>query len=442
MRDKFKVVLTLSGPLFGEAFWAVTIGSVIVLFVSNLGSNNLAALGLANTAINAVLITIAAFGTAIASLTARTHGALDKSSTALIAGQTLIYSTVFGLALVLPFYFLATYVFSSVSDFSEATVDLAYKLLRVYILFLPLYFFIFNLRGFLQGLGNMRALMMQGLVTSALGLVAVSLFINSAGMKVFGVPLGQGSMLIFGVLVLLIYSCRRIGTKAVLTNTRSANIPLLKKIALLAWPIVVEQALMQGCILTLTVLLAKVGEIQFAGYQIALTLIQYPYMIFNCLGGISITIAGNFFGNGQYRKAFSYVHFVKNCGVVAIFVVGAVFAYFSHALVQIMSNEPDVLVWAEICLGMALLEMPFALIWNVYGFALRGMGDTKWPMYSTIVGVAGIRLPLVYLFVVLLHYNVAVVWLIYAGDSVVRAAIMWTRFRWLEKRNNLMEETC
>ena len=433
-------MLTLSGPLFGEAFWAVTIGSVIVLFVSNLGSNNLAALGLANTAINAILITIAAFGTAIASFTARSHGASDKNSTERMAGQTLIYSAVLGLLLIVPFYFLSAFVFRSVSDFSAATVDLAFQLLRVYILFIPLYFFVFNLRGFLQGLGNMRALMMQGLVTSVLGFAAVSMLINNSGVRVFGVPLGIGSTLIFGVLVLMVYCCRRIGIRAILTNSRNADTRLFRSLARLAWPIVIEQALMQGCILALTIMLAKVGEMQFAGYQITLTLIQYPYMIFNCLGAISITIAGNYFGSGQYKKAFSYIHFVKNCGVVAIAIVGALFAFFAHALVGIMSAEPGVLLWAEICLGLALLEMPFALIWNVYGFALRGMGDTKWPMYSTIVGVAGIRLPLVYLFVVLWQYNIAIVWLIYAGDSIVRAAIMWTRFRWLESRNKILEE--
>ncbi len=61
--------------------------------------------------------------------------------------------------------------------------------------------------------------------------------------------------------------------------------------------------------------------------------------------------------------------------------------------------------------------------------ALRGAGDTKWPLYSTLVGVWGFRVVLSYLFVQVLGYGLVGAWVAMAVDQFARSSIILYRFR-------------
>lgn len=69
------------------------------------------------------------------------------------------------------------------------------------------------------------------------------------------------------------------------------------------------------------------------------------------------------------------------------------------------------------------------LIAYVFAGALRGAGDTRWPMYVTIFGVWVFRMPLVYLFVHVWQFSIVSVWVITVLDFLLRSLVLWWRFR-------------
>jgi len=77
-----------------------------------------------------------------------------------------------------------------------------------------------------------------------------------------------------------------------------------------------------------------------------------------------------------------------------------------------------------------LAAITFAQIYQIcVSGGLRGGGDTKWPLYSTIVGILGMRMILGYFFVVRFQWGIAGAWWCWFLDQVARAAIIYYRFR-------------
>ena len=59
---------------------------------------------------------------------------------------------------------------------------------------------------------------------------------------------------------------------------------------------------------------------------------------------------------------------------------------------------------------------------------LRGVGDTRWTLLITTVSSYGVRLPLAYLFGVVMGLGLPGIWLGLCGEIVVRGMLFTARF--------------
>jgi Na+-driven multidrug efflux pump len=76
---------------------------------------------------------------------------------------------------------------------------------------------------------------------------------------------------------------------------------------------------------------------------------------------------------------------------------------------------------------LAFFQIPLALM-IVYTNALRGAGDTRYPLLYTLTGMVAVRLPLAYLFGIVLDGGLLGAWVGMCADMTVRAALSTTRF--------------
>ena len=61
--------------------------------------------------------------------------------------------------------------------------------------------------------------------------------------------------------------------------------------------------------------------------------------------------------------------------------------------------------------------------------ALQGAGDTRFPMYSTFLGIWGIRIGIGWLLAVHFHMGLDGIWYAYALDVTVRGILLLIRFQ-------------
>jgi Na+-driven multidrug efflux pump len=71
---------------------------------------------------------------------------------------------------------------------------------------------------------------------------------------------------------------------------------------------------------------------------------------------------------------------------------------------------------------------PFIGVSIIYMNALRGAGDTRWPMLFSLICGVGIRVPLAYLGAIVLEGGLIGAWCGMWGDNLVRAVLAGIRF--------------
>ncbi len=79
-------------------------------------------------------------------------------------------------------------------------------------------------------------------------------------------------------------------------------------------------------------------------------------------------------------------------------------------------------------LKVAAFIQPFQSSQFILAGALRGAGDTRWPLLSTFIGVAGIRAFLAVLFINVLGFGVKGAWYALFLDQFTRSVVIYYRY--------------
>ncbi|HHW98303.1 MAG TPA: MATE family efflux transporter, partial [Firmicutes bacterium] len=84
---------------------------------------------------------------------------------------------------------------------------------------------------------------------------------------------------------------------------------------------------------------------------------------------------------------------------------------------------------AATVLKIIALVQPLQSTQFILAGALRGAGDTRWPLISTLVGVVFVRVALATLFVNVFNLGLIGAWLATAIDQCTRSGFIYFRYR-------------
>ncbi len=138
----------------------------------------------------------------------------------------------------------------------------------------------------------------------------------------------------------------------------------------------------------------------------------------------------------QKKEAFQAGKKAYIMATALMMFVGLVFFIFARPLVSLFSKEKEVIDQAVSVLRVIALFQPFLSSTLVITSALQGAGDTKFPMYLSLLGIWGVRVAGVYLFCMKLKFGLLGVWFAYVLDVVIRGTILWMRFKGLRWMNS------
>ncbi|RRR77130.1 MAG: hypothetical protein EI684_01855 [Candidatus Viridilinea halotolerans] len=120
-------------------------------------------------------------------------------------------------------------------------------------------------------------------------------------------------------------------------------------------------------------------------------------------------------------------------GGLMMALLGALMFFFPAQLVAFFSNDAGVTATATpVWRAAGLMQPALAVSFIILG-ALRGAGDTRWPLMSRILTTWVMRLPLTFLLVGTLNLGLAGVWLAMPTDFTLQAVLALWRFhagRW------------
>jgi putative MATE family efflux protein len=198
------------------------------------------------------------------------------------------------------------------------------------------------------------------------------------------------------------------------------DLGLIRSLFSISVPSAAESALFSVGILALSGFAFRLGTESSAAHQIVNQVESFSFL--PCIGfsGAASALVGQALGMGDPRRAF-------RSGWAAT-IAGVVFMVAPQFLLGIFTNDQRVIDAGVGAMAIIGIGQPAQAVIFTLGGALRGAGDTRFPLVATIVNWLVVRLPLAYVLAFPLGLGLAGVWAGIAADYFVRAALLAWRF--------------
>ncbi len=292
-----------------------------------------------------------------------------------------------------------------------------------------------TLRYFNEGLGATGPAMFVSVIGLFFNILAnyTLIYGNWGFPELGGEGAGWASAIVFWAmfLALLVYTAGRKAYKRfrIFTATRGPSRKLMFELVKLGFPIGLSSTMEVTLFAVTALLMGALGTAAVAGHQIALNFAALTFMIpFGLSTAITVRVGQNA-GRGALAKArFSGF---TGIGVSAIIMAVSAIAIFTFAksIASIYTDNPEVLQMATGLLYMAaIFQVSDGLQVSAYG-ALRGMKDTRIPMYVNLLAYWIIGLPSGYILGFTLEMGPQCLWIGLIVGLSIAAILHNVRFR-------------
>lgn len=443
-----RAVWKIAWPAIAEQCLNLTVGLNEVFLIGHLSIEVSKKLGYESaTALAAVSlgqffnwVSLAAFngiGIATTALVARSIGAKQSGKASDYGRQGLLMSLGLGLIVAVALYFFAPFLLFLLGAEGE--------LLTVGTLFVkttafgfPLFALLIAGNACLRGSGDTRTPLVIMLIVNAVNVLVAWVFIHgNFGLPAFGV---QGAA--FGavtswtvgtllVLARLLYGMR-IGARlnGFLVARRLAFDKAMSKIILgQAFPTAAEQWVFQVGIFFFARLLVSEGTTTFAAHNVVINIDSISFLPGIGIGIATTVLVGQALGAGKTNEAEAYSWAAVKMGVAFMTVMGLLFIAVPEFFIGLLVSDPAVIAEATPALRVAGFFDPIIGLNFILMGALRGAGDTKFPLYGRMISSVGIRVSLAYLFIPALGWGLMGGRLAMGLDSVFLVVLIVWRFR-------------
>ena len=364
----------------------------------------------------------------------RLLGAGKREEANHVLGQSLFTTLFAAVGVAAVWYFLGSSIFRVVLGTSPAVTAVALDYFRTLAPFAPFIIMNFVAIGIVRGAGDTHLSMITGLLVNFLHLVLAVMLIF--GISVFPQLGVRGSALAAGIAhttgFLFTFSVILRG-RSVLTfswrDLRSIRRDTVATIVKTGAPITLEQlAWMTG----MTIIVGfshRLGAAAAAAHIIALTLQRLFSVLYQSFGIGALTLVGRRFGAGDHEEARKIAYlFAWLVGGFVVCIAGATF-FLARPFVHLFTSEPEVVsVCEKVLKVVAVIQIPKALSY-VYTFSLRGIGENRFPLYLSLVGVVAIELVLGFNLAFTLGLSLVGIWMAAGIDESLKLLIAAKRFQ-------------
>ena len=258
-----------------------------------------------------------------------------------------------------------------------------------------------------------------------------------------GIAFGTATGFAVGGLIVLGLLIRGRGGLTIQRRLLLPDHELIRRLLRIGLPGGLDTLSVIACQLWFVAVVNQLGDKAAAAHGVAIGIESLAYLPGVAFQAAAATLAGQYLGAGNHRKATRGVAMACLVGGGLMALTGAVFYCQAEQLPRLFlaSRHADIAALTAPLLQIVGLAMPALALTMILSGALRGAGDTRWPLVFSMVGLLGIRLPLAYWFafdsihllgtsLVIPGWNLGVVgaWYAMAADLSVRAVLILYRF--------------
>jgi putative MATE family efflux protein len=211
-----------------------------------------------------------------------------------------------------------------------------------------------------------------------------------AGLAV-GTAAGHG---LAGIIVLALLLRGRAGLKLEKELFRPQR-ELIRRLLRVGLPGGVDVLSVIACHLVYASVINRLGTLAAAGHGLAINIEALSYLPGSAFQVAVATIVGQWLGAREPARASRSALLALRMGGLFMCGVGVVFYFAGPQLAAIFTGDaanPTSQLAGQL-LPIVALAMPCFAVLSILSGALRGAGDTRWPLAVTFIGLIGIRIP-------------------------------------------------
>ncbi len=438
MSDKTTTAQDTARPGIWELAWPAilsnllfsVIGIISIKIVGSLGAEAVAAVTTGHRiffGLQAILMAVSAGTTA---LVARAWGAKEYDEAAHITSVSMLISNVVAIVLMLP-CIIFSFQIASVFGLDDNTTRQAAEFIQ-YLSFFNIAFAINMVIGAsLRAAGDTKTPLWVGFITNIVNVVLVYVLVfglyGMPEMGVTGAAVANGLSFTVGALILLylLYSRKlrvRVGNKG------SINAKRVRQLVHIGYPAGIEQFVFQGGFIAFLWLVGYYGTEAFAAYGIGVQILSISFVVGFGFSISGATLVGQYLGANDPEGAVKQGWRATWLAIGSMSLLSVVIVFFARDIAWFLIQDELVVQHTVAFIYIMAIAQPLMAIEFTLGGCLRGAGDTRFPLMTTMIGLIGVRVGLAAVFT---YLGLSVTWIYGAliGDYIVKALMVVYRFR-------------
>ncbi|MFL5728765.1 MAG: MATE family efflux transporter [Cytophagaceae bacterium] len=389
-----RAVVLLAIPMILELSLESVFAVVDMFFVSRLGENAIATVGLTESVETIVYSLAIGLSTAATAIVARRIGEKNPEAAAHAGAQSLLICVVIALLISVAGLIFASDILALMGASAEVIKD-GTIFTQIMLGSNMVVMLLFLINGIFRGAGDAAMAMKSLWIASLINIFLCPVFIHFFGLK------GAAMATVIGRSTGIIYQCYHLFKGKGILKFRAEHfgidMAVLKSIATIAWPAAFQFIIGSGSWIMLTRLVAETdGTAASAGYQIAFRNFVFFILPAWGLSNAAATLVGQNLGAGQIKRAEQSVILTTKYNVIFTTFVMLVFVFFSEPIVRVFSQDETVVKFGTESLQIIGAGYIFYGIAMVLTQAMNGAGDTRAPTIINFVCFWIFQIPFAY----------------------------------------------
>jgi len=438
----WREIVLLATPVVISKLSFTAMGLVDTAMVGRLGAVSQGAVGLAHTWIFTLGVLGLGVLTVVNTFVAQHHGAGQPDECGRVLGQGMRVAVLSaGVTVFLLFLSIPTLGWMGLG---EGVADLGGIYAACRLLGFPAVFLYWVYNGYLEGLGRTRTPMVIAIVANAVNILLDWLLIFGPGpfpaLGVAGAGLATAGSNMFMLAGFLWVVHRpgadygaRFGARLVHEPIDWARVRELFRVGV---PMGLQFFLEVGAFMIFAVMIGWISAAALAANQVAMRLMSVSFMTTWGLGVAATTLVGRYLGAGQPQLAILAGRRTLALGLGVTGLAALVYTVLATPLSSLFTTDAEVVRLCAMLLPMAAIFQVFDGVNMISYGALRGAGDTRYPMWAVGFMSWVVGIPLVWWLALPAGLGVYGAWV---GTTLMvagMAGLLWWRFHragWSER---------